>query len=310
MNQGERARRAERGSSVSKSAKAARICGRVRRWKKRARAATPISAASMVRRAAFRRTGVDDDVAPEAPRGYCFCRLTLGRRLVYGRGSMLQKAQRGHLRDELKKVVRSLVVAGAFVIAYVVALALKRRISASPIIYYEGIGVILALGAAAVTVLLALDLFRSESKRFKSDALLGILLGMTVAYAFHITLPSLVDRSISMFVLSLLREKPLTPPEVQCNYVQQFVIAKGALDKRVKEQIATGNILAQDGKLHMTSRGEKMDASWISLADAFSVRKDFVEVRPVATCDGSTDGKPAGEGDTPSPWGLRPQTPR
>jgi hypothetical protein len=195
--------------------------------------------------------------------------------------------RRASLRRELKKALRGFLAAALFVVAYGLVLVLKRRIAASPIIYYEGIGVIAALGAVGVLVPLAVDLLRARSTWFTSHTLLGISLGMAIAYSFHVTFPSLLDRSISMFVLSLLREKPLTPAEVQCNYIQQFVITSGALDKRVKEQIATGNIEARDGKLYMTDRGRAMDSSWISMAGAFSVRKDFVEVRPVASCDGS-----------------------
>ncbi len=55
-NHGDSASAAEAGSSVPKSRKAARMATRERRWKNSASAATPISAASMTRRAAFRRT--------------------------------------------------------------------------------------------------------------------------------------------------------------------------------------------------------------------------------------------------------------
>jgi hypothetical protein len=195
--------------------------------------------------------------------------------------------------EELRKLLRGLLATVVFGVAFVVVLVLKRKIHASTIIFYEGISIISALGVCAVLVLVAHDRLRPGSKQLTSHTVMGILLGMAVSYSFHITFPSLLDRSISMFVLSLLREKPLTPAEVQCNFVQQFVVKSGALDKRVKEQIATGNIDERDGRLQMTRRGRMMNSSWIEMTDAFSIRNDFVEVQPVAKCEGSADGDPA-----------------
>jgi hypothetical protein len=221
-------------------------------------------------------------------------RIRSTERPCYTTASMLDgNAERGRIREELKKLVRGVLVAVAFALTFTVVLFAKRKIHASPIIFYEGIEIIAVLGVFGVLVLIALDRRRSGSRWLTSHAVMGILLGMAVSYSFHITLPSLLDRSISMFVLSLLREKPLTRPEVQCNFVQQFVVASGALDKRVMEQVATGNIDEGGGSLHMTDRGRAMDSSWIAMADAFAVRKDFVEVRPVARCEGSVDGNPS-----------------
>jgi hypothetical protein len=206
----------------------------------------------------------------------------------------MEADQKKRIRGEIRKVARTTVVAIVFVVVFLFALVAKRKIHAAPIIFYEGIGIIAVLGAVAIAAAFLLDLRRPKSQAFSSHVLSGIFLGMVTAYAFHITLPSLLDRSISMFVLSLLRETSLSPAEVQCNFVEQFVIDSGALDKRVKEQVATGNIQAQGGQLSMTSRGRFMDSSWIFMADAFAVRKDFVEVRPAPQCDGSHDGEPAG----------------
>ena len=52
------------------------------------------------------------------------------------------------------------------------------------------------------------DFLTSRPNAFVSHIILGVLLGATGSYAsFHITLPTLLDRSISMFVLSSLHAK-------------------------------------------------------------------------------------------------------
>ncbi len=188
------------------------------------------------------------------------------------------------LKSEVLNLLKGLLVAGIFFIVFVATLIIKRKIYPAPIIYYEGIWIIVIMTALVVGGGLLLARLISSSKTFASYIILGVLLGAAGSYAFHITIPTLLDRSISMFILALLDSNNLTMSEIQCNFVKQFVVKSKAIEKRVKEQVATGNIRVEYGRLQITDQGKTLTSSWLGLADAFSVTKDFVEVKPSAEC--------------------------
>ncbi len=188
------------------------------------------------------------------------------------------------LKGEVLNLLKGLLVAVIFFIIFLIALIIKRKLYPAPIIYYEGIWIIIIMVALVIGSGLLFALLTSNSKTFASYIILGVFVGATGSYAFHITLPTLLDRSISMFILALLDSSDLTMSEVQCNFIRQFVIKDKAIEKRVGEQIATGNLRVEDGHLQITDQGRILTSSWLSLADAFSVTKDFVKVKPSAEC--------------------------
>jgi len=189
------------------------------------------------------------------------------------------------LKSEIFDLLKGLLVAVIFFIGFLVALIIKRKIEPAPIIYYEGIWIIVIMIALLIASSLLLAWLTSNSRTFASYIILGVLLGAAGSYAFHITIPTLLDRSISMFILALLDSNNLTMSEIQCNFVKQFVVESKAIEKRVKEQVATGNIYVKDGRLQITEQGKTLTSSWLGLADTFSVAKDFVEVKPDARCN-------------------------
>ena len=196
----------------------------------------------------------------------------------------MQKQNTTTLKDEVLNLLKGLLVAVIFFIIFLIALVIKRKLYPAPIIYYEGIWIIMTMIALIIGSGLSLALLTSNSKTFASYIILGVFIGAAGSYAFHITLPTLLDRSISMFILALLDSSDLTMPEVQCNFIRQFIIKDKAIEKRVGEQIATGNLRIEDGRLQITNQGKILTSSWLNLADVFSVTKDFVKVKPNAEC--------------------------
>ncbi|MFO1429593.1 MAG: hypothetical protein U1F76_05545 [Candidatus Competibacteraceae bacterium] len=193
---------------------------------------------------------------------------------------MNSENQKNFLKSEILNLVKGLVVASIFFIVFVLILIVKRKIYPSPIIYFEGILIIVFMTILAIGFSFLIGAVTAKSKAFSSYIILGVLLGAVGSYAFHITLPTTLDRSISVFMLSLLRSKDLNVPEIQCNFVKQFVIDSKGIDRRVKEQLVTGNIIENNERFHITDRGKGLVSLWIQLVDIFSVRKDFSDVKP------------------------------
>ena len=188
------------------------------------------------------------------------------------------------LKSEVLNLLKGLLIAVIFFIGFLATLIIKRKIYPAPIIYYEGIWIIVIITVCLVGLGLLLAWLTSKPKMFASYIVLGIFLGAAGSYAFHITIPTLLDRSISMFILALLDSSNLTMAEIQCNFVKQFVVKSKAIEKRVKEQVATENIRIEDGRLQITDQGKVLTSLWLRSADVFSITKDFVEVKPDAEC--------------------------
>jgi hypothetical protein len=190
------------------------------------------------------------------------------------------------LKYETFNIIKGLFVALTFFVLFLVIFISKRKIYPSHIIFYEGVLIIFVMNVFVILAILFMRLLTYRLNCFVSYIILGVFLGSNISYAFHITFPSLIDRSISIFTLSLLHSNNLNMSEIQCNFMEHFVTKNKAIEKRVKEQVTSGNIIISNTGMQITDRGKALTSAWIRLADIFSVSKDFVEVRPSPTCEG------------------------
>lgn len=156
---------------------------------------------------------------------------------------------------------------GLTVLAYLLAFVAWRQLFPAGILFYQGLWLALLLPglqflltgrqAGAATRRLA---------RFK-DALLSFLL----AYAFMFTVPTTVDRAYSVKLLLQLAEQPqgMSKTEIAAFYVNDF-LNSGAIDKRLKEQGATGSIVEEQGRYHLTPMGRRLAASFVWMRRLFA----------------------------------------
>ena len=72
--------------------------------------------------------------------------------------------------------------------------------------------------------------------------------------SFHTTVITIVDRSISIFVIDLINKESITPNYVNDIFNEKFT--KKSIDKRILEQEKNGNIYKIDNKLYLTEKGK------------------------------------------------------
>jgi hypothetical protein len=151
-----------------------------------------------------------------------------------------------------------------FIIFLVIFIA-SRIIFKLDIIFYEGIFIILC-----ITLVSLLFKFFKHIHTYITFFLF--------CYAFHITIPSLLDRSISLYILGLLHEeKIVTLPELQNYYVSGFVFYNGAIEKRLNEQVRSGNINLVNGNYSLTKKGERLFYINQGLASIFNTNKNYTK---------------------------------
>jgi len=125
-----------------------------------------------------------------------------------------------------------------------------RHLDRSGFILYQGI----ALGTAiALGQFLHAKLKRIETRQAFKDAMLTFLL----AYAFVFTIPTTVDRSYSVKMITMMANSPqgLTREQVNHLYIAYF-IEQGGAEKRLQEQQATKTLYEDNGKYSLTRWGQ------------------------------------------------------
>jgi hypothetical protein len=181
-------------------------------------------------------------------------------------------------RQDLPALAAMFGLAGAYLVSFLLLYVVVRQVAPSPIIYYSSIGTLLLAAAVNVAATLVVGRFRRWSVRpvVLVPALATFVL---TGYAFVITIPSLLDRSISHFLIGTLAE---VGPEgadldaIQRVFVERYVEGTTAIEKRLHEQVVSGNI-AQDGRHYrVTPRGLSVYRTTLLLARLFNITDHYL----------------------------------
>lgn len=150
--------------------------------------------------------------------------------------------------------MRKILLAAILFLLLFIAL---RHIKPEGILFYQGIGLAVLVAAAQF----ALD--RNRRKLPRSQAAKDSLLTFLLAYCFVFTIPTTVDRAYSVKMLMRMEEAPhgMSKDEVATMFANGF-LEQGAVDKRLKEQAATGSIQEHDGRYSLTATGHFLDRAF------------------------------------------------
>lgn len=106
----------------------------------------------------------------------------------------------------------------------------------------------------AATLLIAL--FLLWRKLVSDMAIILLSFACVVNLAYFALIPTIVDRSISVFVMNELADGPKNLEQLEKAFVDEFVYEGGAVPKRIFEQSLSGNIiLMEDGRYQLTKSG-------------------------------------------------------
>lgn len=94
-------------------------------------------------------------------------------------------------------------------------------------------------------------------RRLATDMSLILLsFACVINLAYFALIPTIVDRSISVFVMNELASGPKTLAQLEKAFVDKFVYEGGAVPKRISEQSLSGNIIQiEDGRYELTGSG-------------------------------------------------------
>ncbi|MCB1474062.1 MAG: hypothetical protein KDJ68_14605 [Rhodobiaceae bacterium] len=150
-------------------------------------------------------------------------------------------------------------------------------------LFYDGL---IAIAASAAILLAAVIAATARGRTpfggaySRQELVTAVLAASFLVYAFHITLPTIVDRSISLFILSRVdREAGLSIEEMQSAFVDGYVSGHDAVCRRVDEQLGSGNIVFRDGRYVLTPTGAMLLSGLRAMAGALGQSTYFITSR-------------------------------
>jgi hypothetical protein len=139
-------------------------------------------------------------------------------------------------------------------LVFLVAFIALRHAQPTGIMLYQGV---------VVGVFVSLAQFLLERRRETGEAAKNALLTFLLIYSFVFTIPTTVDRSYSVRLLTALGQSQagLTRDEINDLFVH-WLVGEGGVDKRLREQTSTGSIRANDGRYSLTRMGRFLNAAF------------------------------------------------
>lgn len=142
------------------------------------------------------------------------------------------------------------------------------------ILFYRGV-IFLLLSCTITTPFLLL--FRKSSPTHVwtyRDILLSLVLTFSLNLVFFTHLPVTADRSISVFMLGYLNSNPgksTTSQEITEFFTQKYLYEYGAMDRRLNEQIESGNIVQNGSDYKISKRGQLIMKVYFFIVRLFAI---------------------------------------
>lgn len=156
--------------------------------------------------------------------------------------------------------MRKLVEASAFVLLFFVVLAIVYYLHIQyflvDVVFYSAIlDAVLATGIVGA-VLFALRRWALGS--FEKVLLMGIML--LGGYAFAISGPAVLDRSLSFYILEKLQQRGggIEAARFRDVFTGEYVAESRLVDVRLTEQLQSGTVIIDNGCVRLTDRGEAL----------------------------------------------------
>lgn len=133
-------------------------------------------------------------------------------------------------------------------------------LSGQKIIFYRGSGLIMFV---SVAMFIGLYFINKRIKMILESVVASIALSAAIHIAILIVFPVTFDRSITMFLLNQLQGSSLsnqcsgfTKSDLEDRLISEFIRKNHALDKRLREQSATGFLIKNNNCVELTNSGK------------------------------------------------------
>lgn len=157
----------------------------------------------------------------------------------------------------MNKFLKAVMATVFFVACLLATYVLRMRFGQVDVVFYSTIGCAVVAVMAAGALLYGLRAFSEFSGLEKFQMLvIWLLLG----YAFAISVPTVIDRSLSFYLLEKLQQRGggIRQDRFQDVFVKEYMIEHRLVDVRLTEQLQSGTIEINNGCVRLTPRGERL----------------------------------------------------
>ena len=157
----------------------------------------------------------------------------------------------------MKKFLKALLATLFFVAFLLLAYVLRMRYGDVNVVFYSTIGCAVLAVAACGVLLYFLRAFQDFSGLEKFQLL---VIWMLLGYAFAISVPTVIDRSLSFYLLEKLQQRGggIRQDRFQDVFVKEYMVEHRLVDVRLTEQLESGTIRIENGCVRLTPRGERL----------------------------------------------------
>ena len=157
----------------------------------------------------------------------------------------------------MKKLTKALLATLVFLACLLLAYVLRMRYGEVDVLFYSTLGCTVVAIAIAGAFLYLLRAFASFSALEKFQLLvIWLLLG----YYFAISVPTVIDRSLSFYLLEKLQQRGggIRQDRFQDVFVKEYMVEHRLVDVRLTEQLESGTIRIDNGCVRLTQRGQRL----------------------------------------------------
>jgi hypothetical protein len=107
-----------------------------------------------------------------------------------------------------------------------------------------------------------------------------LLFSIMLSYSFLITIPTLLDRSISLYILATIYEnEKMRKEEIDEYFISGFVLKNNATKKRLDEQILSKNIILNNEDYVITNNGKFIHKLNIIFSNIYKTNQNYPDTR-------------------------------
>lgn len=155
------------------------------------------------------------------------------------------------------KAIQAILATCVYLVLLVCVYYLHVQYFKINVVFYAAIadGII----AAALSGVLLL-LVCSFSKLTRFEILLLITIWLLGGYSYAISVPTVIDRSLSFYILEKVKQRGggIRQDAFEYIFTQEYVKEHHLVDVRLTEQLASGTIVIENGCVKLTPKGEDL----------------------------------------------------
>jgi hypothetical protein len=157
----------------------------------------------------------------------------------------------------MNRLLKASLATMFFVAFLLLAYVLRMRYGEVNVVFYSTIGCALV----AVVACGALVYLSPAFKEFSGlEKLQMLVIWLLLGYAFAISVPTVIDRSLSFYLLEKLQQRGggIRQDRFQDVFVKEYMVEHRLVDVRLTEQLESGTIEINEGCVRLTPRGERL----------------------------------------------------